>query len=205
MENWWKQSLEASLQPLVVDFSKSGCLSRVEAVDDCHSRYIKVVTVLLHVCVCDPTFTCLWKRTNFMPAFQTFPRKFPGIFPAFVCHGEGFCVVKFVNLPGPDFSSCFGGKRSNLMMQHVQRIPYKSIWKSHIFLGFSVWILVWFVCFFAILSTDGNDSEQVNLAKSGYIHIYKYFIYFPLSKLLILGMVIPAPIGNPGTGYSNPY
>ena len=111
MENWWKQSLEASLQPLVVDFSKRGCLSSVEALDGCHSRYIKVikvVTVLVRVILPSPAYE---NKRILMPAFQIFPRKFPGIVPAFFCHGEGFCGVKFVNLRGPDFSSCFGGQK----------------------------------------------------------------------------------------------
>ena len=218
MENWWKQSLEASLQPLVVDFSKSGCLSRVEAVDDCHSRYIKVVTVLLHVCVCVILPSPAYENERILCQHS---KHFHGNFLEFSLHLSVMVKVSVWS----NLSTC-----QDLISQVVLGAKGQIWWcnmcnESHINLSEKATSFLVFLCeslcdLFVSLPFSVQMAMILNRwiwpnqdiyiytnISNTYIYICIYIctIYFPLSKLLILGMVIPAPIGNPGTGYSNPY
>ena len=125
-------------------------------------------------------------RRIWMPAFQIFPRKFPWIFHAFFCHGEDFCVVKFVNLPGPDFSSCFGAKGQIWWSTMVDESPVTVCEKATSFLFFCGYPCV----ILLFLFHSQYEMTMILNSESGQIRIYTYIQVFQIHIWIYIYMCI---------------
>ena len=144
--------------------------------EGCHSKCIKVVTLLVP-CVCDLTFTSLWKKVLLCQNSKEKSRKFPGCFPLttqktcfkktqlphwLFLSCESFCVVKFVNLPEVRISQVFWGKGQIWWCNMVDQ-PIWIYVKNHIF--------SWLFCVNPCVICSFRFSVQmtsVNLGKSWY-------------------------------------